>query len=162
VVGLRRLLQLTCLAIRYDTHVDALVEPLKIHISRAVGRRVRQALPRGPMVTRRPLFPPMFQLLGVDVPCCRRRSLSLINRCCWPQKRDVYLAALRDAIELATSALRRDLELADAFPASLDLPHFTARLRYKKLSDHMRHFFTGPGVVAYDRLVMVCSQDVVP
>lgn len=75
----------------------------------------------------------------------------------WWQKRDGYLAALREAIELATTSLRRDLELAGAFPESLDLPHFTARLRYKKLSDHMLHIFTGPGVVAYDHLVMVDS-----
>lgn len=54
VLGLRRLLELTCLAIRYDSHLDALVEPLKIHIERAVRRRVRKALPRGPMVQRSP------------------------------------------------------------------------------------------------------------
>jgi len=67
---------------------------------------------------------------------------------------DECIEALSGACLRAASGLRRDLEVADAFPSPLDLPAFTAGLRYAVLARHALELFTGPGVVAYDKRVM--------
>jgi len=122
VEGLRHLLALTALAIRYDTAADSLVEPLKIHVKRNVRRRMKAVLPKSSM------------------------------------SQGKIVTALQSAVSLAITSLRHDLQLAAGFPESLDLPLYTARLRYKQISHVMLQVFTGPGVVAYDKSVMALQD----
>lgn len=142
---MQTLLALACLGIRYDTKVELLVEPLKIHIRRNVHRRMKQTLPMAHMVRMICLTCPML------IPGMRGFASG-------PQDHKACIAALRRSIDQAIDRLEFDLDASAAFPRQLDLPLFTARLRYTLIADHMLRMFTGPGVLPYTTGVMVCGH----